>query len=97
MSRSQPVGRAFGGAFLTLVAALGAGACSPSSVSAPEPKLSASSVGFGDVALGSQAESRQLELCAPSARGLQIASIQLPAPFRHDLSSAPLAPGSADR
>ncbi len=93
MSRSQPVRLALGGSVLTLAAALGAGACSPSSVSAPEPKLSASTVGFGDVALGARAESQQLELCAPADRGLAIASIQLPPPFRHDLSSAPLSPG----
>src|SRR5688572_7872502 len=80
-----------GGVFLAFALALGA--CGPAAGAASEPKVSASSVGFGDVALGERAESAELALSAPTERGLEIASIALPAPFAHDLSSAPLQPG----
>lgn len=97
MSRLQPARLAFGGAVLTLAAALHSGACRPPSVSASEPKLSASSVAFGNVLVGSRAQSQEIELRAPDHAGLQIAAISLPAPFEHDLSAAPLSPGERRR
>ena len=97
MSRLQPARFALGGALLTLAAALACGACAPSSPAFEAPALSASNLSFGNVLLGSRAQSQEIELRAPDHTGLQIAAIALPAPFQHDLSSAPLAPGERRR
>jgi hypothetical protein len=93
MSRLEHARIPFGDAFLAMATALGAWACGSSETSASGPALSASAVAFGDVRAGSSASFQVLELRAPAERRLEIESVTLPDPFRHDLSLAPLQPG----